>query len=49
MITQVILWVPLAVIGCTAFAALGIWAVITDEQHRAQKRAIKVEAQRWSR
>jgi hypothetical protein len=49
MITQIILWVPLAVIGSAAFAALGIWAVITDEQYRAQKRAIRVEAQRWSR
>lgn len=49
MITQIVLWVPLAVIGAAAFAALGLWAAITDEQHRAQRRAIGVEAQRWSR
>lgn len=33
-----ILWVPLAVLGCAAFAALGIWAAITDEGHTAQRR-----------
>ena len=33
-----ILWIPLAVVGCVAFAALGIWAAITDEGHTAQRR-----------
>jgi len=47
-----ILWIPLAVVGCAAFAALGIWAAITDEGHTAQRRraaemqAILVPAQR---
>jgi hypothetical protein len=38
MIIQMILWIPLAVAGCAAFAALGIWAAITDEGHTAQRR-----------
>jgi hypothetical protein len=38
MIMLLILWIPLAVIGCAAFAALGIWAAITDEGHTAQRR-----------
>ena len=33
-----ILWIPLAVVGCAAFAALGIWAAITDEGHALQRR-----------
>ena len=49
---QVILWTLLAVVGCAAFAALGIWAAITDEGHRAQRqlaaemKAILVPVQR---
>ena len=35
---NLILWIPLAVVGCAAFAALGIWAAITDEGHTAQRR-----------
>jgi hypothetical protein len=52
MIIQMILWIPLAVLGCAAFAALGVWAAITDEGHTAQRRraiemqAIPVPAQR---
>jgi hypothetical protein len=38
MIMLLILWIPLAVVGCAAFAALGIWAAITDEGHTAQRR-----------
>jgi hypothetical protein len=38
MIIQMILWIPLAVAGCAAFAAVGIWAAITDEGHAAQRR-----------
>jgi hypothetical protein len=38
MIMLLILWIPLAVLGCAAFAALGIWAAITDEGHTAQRR-----------
>lgn len=38
MIIQMIFWILLAVAGCVAFAALGIWAAITDEGHRAQRR-----------
>jgi len=37
VITQVIAWVPLAIIGCAAFAALGIWASVTDESYRRQR------------
>jgi hypothetical protein len=45
MIMPVILWTLLAVVGCAAFAALGIWAGITDEGHRAQRqRAIEMQA-----
>ncbi len=41
---QMILWIPLAVAGCAAFAALGIWAAITDEGHTAQRqRAIEMQ------
>jgi hypothetical protein len=52
MIIQMILWIALAVLGCAAFAAMGIWAAITDEGHIAQRRraiemrAILVPAQR---
>jgi hypothetical protein len=52
MIIQMILWISLAVLGCAAFAALGIWAAITDEGHTAQRRraigmqAIPVPSQR---
>ena len=35
---NLIFWIPLAVVGCAAFAALGIWAAITDEGHTAQRR-----------
>jgi hypothetical protein len=38
VIIQMILWISLAVLGCAAFAALGIWAAITDEGHTAQRR-----------
>ncbi len=42
---QLILWIPLGVAGCAAFAALGIWAAITDEGHRAQRqRAAEMQA-----
>jgi hypothetical protein len=45
MIIQVILWALLAAAGCAAFAALGIWAAITDEGHQAQRRrAIEMQA-----
>ena len=45
MIMQMILWILLAVAGCAAFAALGIWAAITDEGYRAQRRrAIEMQA-----
>jgi hypothetical protein len=45
MIIQMILWISLAVLGCAAFAALGIWAAITDEGHTAQRlRAIEMQA-----
>jgi hypothetical protein len=45
MITQMILWISLAILGCAAFAALGIWAAITDEGHTAQRRrAIELQA-----
>lgn len=45
MIIQMILWTSLAVLGCAAFAALGIWAAITDERHAAQRRrAIEMQA-----
>lgn len=37
MITQIIAWVPLGIIGCAAFAALGIWASVTDEAYRHQR------------
>ena len=40
MITQMILWSMLAVVGCAAFAALGMWAHVTDEHYRAQRRII---------
>jgi hypothetical protein len=44
MITQVILWSMLAVAGCAAFAALGMWAHVTDEHYRAQRRIIAEQA-----
>jgi hypothetical protein len=45
MIIQMTLWIALSVLGCAAFAALGIWAAITDEGHRAQRRrAIEMQA-----
>ena len=44
MITQVILWSMLAVAGCAAFAALGMWAHVTDERYRAQRRIIAEQA-----
>ena len=45
MIIQMILWIALAVLGCAVFAALGIWAAITDEGHTAQRRrAIEMQA-----
>ena len=45
MIIQMILWIPLAVLGCAVFTALGIWAAITDEGHTAQRRrAIEMQA-----
>ncbi len=37
MTMQLFIWIPLAVACCAAFAALGIWAAITDEGHRAQR------------
>jgi hypothetical protein len=44
MITQVILWSMLAVVGCAAFAALGVWAHVTDKHYRAQRRSIAEQA-----
>jgi hypothetical protein len=44
VITQVIHWIPLAVVGRAAFAALGIRAQETDEHHRAQRRAVEMQA-----
>jgi hypothetical protein len=45
MIMQMILWIFLAVLGCAAFAALGIWAAISDEGHTAQRRrAMEMQA-----
>jgi hypothetical protein len=44
MITPVILWSMLAVVGCAAFAALGMWAHVTDEHYRAQRRIIAEQA-----
>jgi flagellar basal body-associated protein FliL len=45
MIIQMIFWIVLAVLGCAAFAALGIWAAITDEGHTAQRRrAVEMQA-----
>jgi hypothetical protein len=38
MIIQMIFLILLAVLGCAGFAALGIWAAITDEGHTAQRR-----------
>lgn len=50
MIVQMVLWVALAVLGCAAFAALGIWAAITDEGHTAQRRlAMEMQAIRVPR
>ena len=39
MITQVMFWVALGAIGCAAFAALGIWAAMTDEAYQRQRLA----------
>jgi hypothetical protein len=44
MITQVIFWSMLAVIGCAAFAALGMWAHVTDEHYWAQRNSIAAQA-----
>jgi hypothetical protein len=45
MIVQMVLWAALGVLGCAAFAALGIWAAITDEGHTAQRRrAMELQA-----
>ena len=45
MIVQMVLWVAFGVLGCVAFAALGIWAAITDEGHTAQRRrAMEMQA-----
>ncbi|HBW17870.1 MAG TPA: hypothetical protein DEH11_02045 [Actinobacteria bacterium] len=44
MITQVVLWVPVGLVGCAAFAALGIWAHETDERYRAHRRALEMQA-----
>jgi hypothetical protein len=42
---MLILWIPLAIVGCALFAVLGIWAAITDEGHRAQRRrAVEMQA-----
>ena len=37
MIVPMILWSVLALIGCAAFATLGIWAHHKDEAFRAQR------------
>jgi hypothetical protein len=45
MIVQMILWIALGILGCAAFAALGVWAAITDEGHTAQRRrAMEMQA-----
>jgi hypothetical protein len=50
MIVQMVLWGVLGVLGCAAFAALGIWAAITDEGHTAQRRrAMEMQAMRVPR
>ena len=38
MIMLLIIWIPLGIVGCAAFAVPGIWAAITDEGHTAQRR-----------
>ena len=43
MIVPMILWSVLALIGCAAFATLGIWAHHKDEAFRAQ-RALAAQA-----
>jgi hypothetical protein len=43
MITQVIFWSMLAVVGCAAFAALGMWVHQKDEHYRAQRRTIAAQ------
>jgi hypothetical protein len=43
MIVPMILWSVLALVGCAAFATLGIWAHQTDEAFRAQ-RALAAQA-----
>jgi hypothetical protein len=40
---NLILWSMLAVVGCAAFAALGMWALVTDEHTRAQRRTITAQ------
>ena len=37
MIVPMVLWSVLALVGCAAFAALGIWAHHTDEAFRARR------------
>lgn len=37
MIVPMILWSVLALVGCAAFATLGIWAHHTDEAFRAHR------------
>jgi hypothetical protein len=44
MIVQMILWIALGVLGCAAFAALGVWAAITDEGHTAQRHRVIEQA-----
>jgi hypothetical protein len=43
MIVPMILWSVLALVGCAAFATLGIWAHQTDEAFQAQ-RALAAQA-----
>jgi hypothetical protein len=44
MLTQLIPWVLLAVLGCAAFAGLGIWAHETDHRHREHRLAMQLAA-----
>lgn len=37
MIMPMVLWSVVALVGCAAFATLGIWAHHTDEVFRAQR------------
>jgi len=39
-----LIWmIAASLIGCGAFAALGIWAAVTDEGHRRQRALARAE------